>query len=60
MLGYKAVAADPTGSLGGGRIVIGGGADVKGELIGGGVATTGALPGGKLVGVKSILPVPHN
>ena len=53
MLGYRAVAAEPNGLVGGGRTVVGAGAEVTGELVRGGVATMGALPGG-VVGVRSV------
>lgn len=61
MLGFKGVAAEPSelnvGGEGGVVFVgvVGGGAVVSGTLVGGG-DTIGALPGGKLVGVKSVEP----
>lgn len=57
MLVFKATALDPSGleAAGGGCVVVGGEAAVTGTLVGGG-DTTGALPGGKVVGVKSVEP----
>lgn len=55
MLGCTAVAAEPNGLLaGGGTTVAGAGIDATGAVVGGSV-TMGALPGGKLVGVRSFV-----